>query len=43
MPTALALTKQNPGCELDRAGAKGLWIGLNNSLVPHFTGQAQAA
>jgi len=22
MPTALALTKQNPGCELDRAGEK---------------------
>jgi hypothetical protein len=32
---------KSPGHGCRRAGAKGLWIGLNNNIVLHFTGHAQ--
>jgi hypothetical protein len=35
------IIKKNPGSDLGRTGAKGLWIGLNNNVVLHFTGRAQ--
>jgi hypothetical protein len=38
MPTALALTKQNPGCELDRAGAKGFRLDYTYVLQQRIDG-----
>jgi hypothetical protein len=41
MPRLAHIIKKNPGNDSRRAGAKGLWVGLNNNVIPHFTGRAQ--